>query len=173
MITLRGRTYPHGRGSIFCNLEHVKGTGRFIEKEGVHHVYTGWFRHGKKHGVGRAVYDNPDLLYYGLWYNDEPRGRGIVFQDDVLYVGDVFDSMFQGTGTMYYFDEPAIDFENLCYVIYEGSWYAGIKHGPGKRVCIKEKSYYKYIECETEQRHRDQDDSKPQNNIYDDKQSLD
>jgi hypothetical protein len=54
----------------------------------------------------------------------------------VIYVGDFFDGLYQGHGTLYDLEDN-ISEENLLYQSYRGSWFAGLKHGTGYRITVK------------------------------------
>lgn len=124
----------------------MRGTQEFVLGDGAHDEYIGWFRNGKKHGVGRATFES-GAVYLGLWHNDETRGLGIYVKEDIMYIGEFFDGKFQGQGTMYYLD-PGI--EDANYVAYEGSWFAGLKHGKGKRILYKETTVFEEEEYDEE-----------------------
>ena len=58
---------------------------------------------GKRHGVGRLEKSNGEI-YVGEWENDRPRGKGILIgkqNEQVFYVGDFFEGLYQGQGTLY------------------------------------------------------------------------
>ena len=93
---------------------------------------------GKRHGVGRLEKSNGEI-YIGEWENDRPRGKGIMIgkqNELVFYVGDFFDGLYQGKGTLYDLEDNMSE-ENLLYSAYRGSYYAGLKHGAGFKITVK------------------------------------
>ena len=64
--------------------------------------YTGDFKDGKRHGIGKYVYPNGGT-YEGDWVNDIREGEGTLTYDNdrKTYVGDFVQDSFHGWGTLH------------------------------------------------------------------------
>ena len=74
--------------------------------------YRGWFKSGKKHGVG-TEFCSTGFRYYGLFENNTKHGEGIFETiQGVKYVGQYQNGLRQGFGTCLYQDKS----------MYKGHW---------------------------------------------------
>ena len=111
--------------------------------------YKGYWKDGKKNGLGYTFHKNGDKIYSGHWINNIPNGEGILFygKNKIKYSGNFKDNFFNGLGILYrddgslmyrgFFIKSKYDGKGILYyknnnIKYEGSWKNGKKNGYGK-----------------------------------------
>lgn len=78
------------------------GKGRILFKDG--HIYEGWFKDGKKHGIGRTIYFKPQgvQVHFGMYSNDMQNGLGLfMMPNGNKYIGNWWGSVRNGLGLEY------------------------------------------------------------------------
>lgn len=101
---------PHGSGVLYNQ--------KTCEK------YSGNFKFGKRHGLGRVIQPNGDL-YEGEFVEDEIQGFGtLIDHQGKVYIGSFNKGMKEGQG-------KEQDRHESCY---EGEFEANMRHGEGRLI---------------------------------------
>lgn len=144
-------------GNFKKNLKHGKGV--FIWPTG--NKFSGQFKDDKLEGMGEMVYAGGHT-YSGLWSNNKKNGRGIFkYKDGNIYDGEFVDDGIHGKGRMTYMPGTLLEemydgqwkhgkkhglgkyvYRAQDGLVYEGSWYKGLRHGKGI-LKFKDGSFYK------------------------------
>lgn len=111
--------------------------------------YKGYWKDGKKNGLGYTFHKNGEKIYSGEWKNNIPNGEGILFyeKNKIKYSGNFKDNFFNDFGILYrnneslmykgYFLKSKYNGKGILYYKnnnknYEGLWKNGKKNGYGK-----------------------------------------
>lgn len=130
---------PHGTGTYIDSygnkyygefkLGFFWGKGMY-ESPGQKLKYQGSFLMGRRHGTGKAVWDN-GIVYDGLWFQDMMHGQGTYyFNKDYYYVGEMNYNQIQGSGTL---STPS--------GYHAGSFQEGKPHGKGSQYVSANQTY--------------------------------
>ena len=135
-LTWPGRTFY--KGGFHAGLRH--GYGHYQLAEPIRATkdrpgnpgrsYTGSWRNGQRHGQGKEVWPNGDVLE-GHFRNGKASGPGTLITRSGSYEGQFLDGMRCGKGT----------FEWHNGAVYEGEWKNGIRNGHGS-LCSPEGRKY-------------------------------
>lgn len=84
MYDINGDKYKGEWASNFKDEEKKdykpEGKGRMIYKNG--DIYEGYWKQGKKEGIGKITYAYNKSTWEGNWYNDKKNGQGIIFYEN-------------------------------------------------------------------------------------------
>ena len=139
----------------FLNGER-SGKGKILYKNGKIN-YIGQFLHGKKHGLGKEYDSNGELKFIGNYLYGEKNGKGkeicnIGYYDKIIFKGE-FRNGNKWTGKGYdYYGKELFDLKDgkgyvkqierrynlFNFLIYEGEYLNGVKHGKGKEYIENE-----------------------------------
>jgi len=111
-------------GSWRAGKFHGEGT-KFFDDDPSKMEYTGWWKDGKRDGVGKSFLRSGAMEYYGEWEADEYHGHGTKYHRGGVqkeYEGQWQQGMYHGEGIKY---RPGGMAE------YEGQWHQGVYHGEG------------------------------------------
>lgn len=82
---------------------HLHGKGKISDLHG-NLIYDGTFKHGRRDGLGKQVFENGDE-YEGDWKDGRMHGHGCqTFRNGDKFVGAWEDGVYHGDGTMYFAD---------------------------------------------------------------------
>jgi len=113
-------------------VDAMHGQGTLIDD----YVYTGDFRHHKKHGKGiwSETEDGSGDIYDGEWKDNEREGQGTCTysEDKEVYTGQWVKDKREGQGVMT---------DKAGGVIYNGDWVNDDKHGQGEYIYLDEYTY--------------------------------
>ncbi|CEL97748.1 unnamed protein product [Vitrella brassicaformis CCMP3155] len=105
-------------GSWRAGKFHGEGT-KFFDDDPSKMEYTGWWKDGKRDGVGKSFLRSGAMEYYGEWEADEYHGHGTKYHRGGVqkeYEGQWQQGMYHGEGIKY---RPGGMAE------YEGQWHQG------------------------------------------------
>lgn len=120
-------------------------------------IYSGQTMNGLRFGKGLYKTRRNEVIYQGLWKNDNPHGEGkIVIDSDLLYIGEFIEGVKTGIGKITSSNEQKVfysgnflngekhDFGQERYPdnsLYVGQYYQGKKQGKGKYY-LENGNYY-------------------------------
>lgn len=110
-----------GEWNFFTKLVHGTGTSYNLK---THEKYSGNFKNGKRHGLGRAIFPNGNL-YEGEFFGGEMNGNGtLVYLEGKVYIGEFRKGFKEGYG-------KEQDRHDSCY---EGEYVKDKRSGHGKLI---------------------------------------
>eukprot|EP01017_Pseudomicrothorax_dubius_P014139 TRINITY_DN1653_c0_g1_i2.p1 TRINITY_DN1653_c0_g1~~TRINITY_DN1653_c0_g1_i2.p1 ORF type:complete len:503 (+),score=78.13 TRINITY_DN1653_c0_g1_i2:44-1552(+) len=107
---------------------------------------------GKRHGRGKMVYSDGNLIYEGEWRNDKREGIGSLYSNErgLIFSGNWHNDAYSGIGILYNFffesDADEVDYRNFStlgnrWERYEGHFKRGRKDGLGTLFLTKGQMY--------------------------------
>jgi hypothetical protein len=89
-------------GDVLGKVAHGHGTKRFF----LGTTYVGSFCLGQYHDAGKLVV-SPKEYMGGMFVHGKLNGDGYIFQNGVLYMGNIYDDIPNGYVTFYYPNETS------------------------------------------------------------------